>query len=66
MPIYEYECKACGNTFELLQRLSDGATGIQCPKCQSDDTERRYSTFCSSSNSPKSSPSSGHSSPGHS
>ncbi len=66
MPIYEYECKSCNNTFELLQKLSDDATGIKCPKCQSDNTERRYSTFCSSSGSPKASAPSGHSSPGHS
>jgi putative FmdB family regulatory protein len=23
MPIYEYECKKCGKTFEVLQKMSD-------------------------------------------
>ena len=32
MPIYEYECEACGNRFELIQRLSDDPVVI-CPKC---------------------------------
>jgi putative FmdB family regulatory protein len=32
MPIYEYECEACGNRFELIQRLSDEPIVI-CPKC---------------------------------
>jgi putative FmdB family regulatory protein len=32
MPIYEYECEACGNRFELIQRLSDEPIVI-CPRC---------------------------------
>jgi putative FmdB family regulatory protein len=32
MPIYEYECEACGNRFELIQRLSDDPV-VVCPKC---------------------------------
>ncbi len=32
MPIYEYECEACGNRFELIQRLSDEPVVI-CPRC---------------------------------
>lgn|SRR3989338_8694153 len=32
MPIYEYECQACGHTFDRLQKVSDPALKI-CPKC---------------------------------
>src|SRR6476659_6247727 len=32
MPIYEYECEACGNRFELIQKFSDPPVEI-CPKC---------------------------------
>ena len=32
MPIYEYECSACGYRFERLQRFSDPAVDI-CPHC---------------------------------
>lgn len=32
MPLYEYECTACGHRFELIQRFSDAAIE-QCPNC---------------------------------
>ena len=32
MPIYEYECQACGHTFEALQKISD-APLRRCPEC---------------------------------
>ena len=32
MPIYEYQCEACGHLFELLQKLSD-APLTDCPDC---------------------------------
>ena len=32
MPIYEYQCEACGHRFETIQKFSDAAVEI-CPKC---------------------------------
>lgn len=32
MPIYEYECNACGHYLEKLQKLSD-APLVDCPQC---------------------------------
>ena len=32
MPIYEFECSACGDTFERLQKLSDPDPST-CPEC---------------------------------
>ena len=32
MPIYEYECKACGHTFDALQKMSDSPL-TDCPDC---------------------------------
>lgn len=32
MPIYEYECKACGHQFEAMQKMSD-APLTDCPEC---------------------------------
>ncbi|MGE5625236.1 MAG: FmdB family zinc ribbon protein [Bacillota bacterium] len=32
MPIYEYECQACGHAFEALQKVSD-APLRKCPEC---------------------------------
>jgi len=46
MPIYEYKCKKCDNTFEKLIRNSD--SNPQCPKCGGKDVEKIFSTFSSS------------------
>jgi putative FmdB family regulatory protein len=32
MPLYEYECKACGVRFERRQSITDDAVRI-CPEC---------------------------------
>jgi putative FmdB family regulatory protein len=32
MPLYEYQCDACGHRFEVIQKFSD-APVTQCPKC---------------------------------
>ena len=67
MPIYEYRCRKCKETFEVIQRVSKGNKGLRCPKCKAGKPERLLSAFCSGS--AKGAPSAGaagHSSPGHS
>lgn len=32
MPIYEYQCAACGHAFEAIQKMSD-APLQECPSC---------------------------------
>lgn len=32
MPLYEYECEACGHRFERIQKYSDPPAEV-CPKC---------------------------------
>jgi putative FmdB family regulatory protein len=34
MPLYEYQCDACGHRFEVLQKFSDPRIDT-CPKCGS-------------------------------
>jgi putative FmdB family regulatory protein len=34
MPLYEYECDACGHRFEVIQKFSDPLVD-KCPKCGS-------------------------------
>ncbi|MFQ5917507.1 MAG: zinc ribbon domain-containing protein [Candidatus Binatia bacterium] len=43
MPIYEYSCRKCDNTFEELL-LSPRMT-VACPKCESHTVERKLSVF---------------------
>jgi putative FmdB family regulatory protein len=33
MPLYEYECGACGHRFEVIQKFSD-PPNTECPKCR--------------------------------
>ena len=33
MPIYEYECEACGHIFEALQKMADEPLS-DCPECK--------------------------------
>ena len=40
MPIYEYQCKSCGNRFEVLVRSS---TTVECPSCKSASLEKQVS-----------------------
>ena len=40
MPIYEFECSACGDQFERLQKLSDPDPSV-CPKCGAARVKRR-------------------------
>jgi putative FmdB family regulatory protein len=42
MPIYEYECQACGHTFEEWQKMSDKPVRI-CPKCKARKVEKLIS-----------------------
>lgn len=42
MPIYEYECQACGHQFEATQRITD-ATLKDCPACNKPELQRLIS-----------------------
>ena len=43
MPIYEYQCEACGHQFDLLQRIGE-ATPRECPQCGRPKVQRTLST----------------------
>jgi putative FmdB family regulatory protein len=32
MPLYEYQCEACGHRFEVIQKFSDPPVEV-CPRC---------------------------------
>ena len=31
MPIYEYKCEDCGETFEVIQKISENKNKFHCP-----------------------------------
>jgi putative FmdB family regulatory protein len=43
MPLYEYRCTACGETFEILASLAERDEKAVCPACGSHDTARLFS-----------------------
>ena len=42
MPIYEYQCNACGHEFEEWQRITDKPIR-KCPKCEACKVEKLVS-----------------------
>ena len=55
MPIFEYVCQDCGNSFEKLVRRSD-ANGVACPSCGQDHLKQQFSTFAARANGTDSAP----------
>lgn len=45
MPIYEYTCRQCGESFEKMVRFSEADLLPACPKCESKDTSKKISIF---------------------
>ncbi len=43
MPTYDYECDACGHTFELFQGITEGVKK-KCPKCKKLKLRRLFGT----------------------
>ncbi len=45
MPMFEYKCNDCGHEFE---ELVFGEKKPACPKCKSENTEKKISAFSTS------------------
>ncbi len=44
MPIFDYKCRKCGNSFEALV-LRPATESARCPACQGEDLEQLLSAF---------------------
>jgi len=42
MPIYEYECRACGHRKEAIQKMSDDPL-VDCPACNKPELKKLIS-----------------------
>lgn len=51
MPIYEYKCRRCGETFDEYRPYTSGDEGVKCPKCGAEHPKRLISFFVPHSNS---------------
>lgn len=45
MPIYEYECKKCGEVFSVFKSTVICERDSKCPKCESGDVKKLISPF---------------------
>jgi putative FmdB family regulatory protein len=43
MPLYEYRCTACGETFEIVSSLAERDQKAVCPACGGRDPARVFS-----------------------
>ncbi|MCD4784492.1 MAG: zinc ribbon domain-containing protein [Candidatus Eremiobacteraeota bacterium] len=55
MPIYEYECRKCGNRFDKICISDTKDEEIDCPNCKGNNCKRKISLFSSKSSAPGSS-----------
>jgi putative FmdB family regulatory protein len=44
MPVYEYTCGACGETFEIISSLADRDEKAACPACGGRDVKPVFSS----------------------
>ncbi len=47
MPIFEFECKDCSESFEELVRSPSAIDEVVCPECGSLQVRKKISTFAS-------------------
>jgi len=45
VPVYEYQCSKCGQTFEIIVSLSRRDAEAVCPSCGSRDVTRKFGVF---------------------
>ncbi len=49
MPLYEFDCLNCGQSFEKLVRSAAAVTEVICPTCGQPHIQKKMSVFASSS-----------------
>jgi len=47
MPLFEFVCSECSQSFEELVRSSSNISEVSCPICGSRDIAKKISTFAS-------------------
>lgn len=50
MPIYEYKCRKCGETFDALRSIREADADIECPVCGERKAERQISLTATDAN----------------
>lgn len=45
MPIYEYKCRKCKESFEAIRPVGDDGRDLACPACGTESPEKLPSVF---------------------
>ena len=45
MPIYDFECLKCHNTFETIRKIEEDNKDLTCPKCGGKKLHKLVSSF---------------------
>ncbi len=45
MPLYFYRCRHCGHKFEMLRRINDSDSQVECPECRKKEPEKIVTPF---------------------
>ncbi len=48
MPIFEYQCKECSGKYEIFHKSHTSKEEIACPKCNSTENKKIFSSFSAS------------------
>jgi len=40
MPLYDYECEACGQVFEVFHKIDTPPEDLACPKCEAKKSKK--------------------------
>lgn len=40
MPMYDFHCHSCGNTFEMIVKYSESENPQECPECKEKNSHR--------------------------
>ena len=43
MPIYDYQCKQCGTTYDIFHKVREVPEDVVCPSCRSRESSRLIS-----------------------
>lgn len=45
MPVFEYRCLDCNNKFDVFHKTQNHESEIKCPKCNSGNNKKLFSSF---------------------
>ncbi|MBI5565763.1 MAG: zinc ribbon domain-containing protein [Chloroflexi bacterium] len=51
MPLYEFHCATCNQSFEIQRKMSDSLSSVECPTCHGGNVQRIFTPIAAFSGS---------------